>query len=129
GASGPAFAVTRFGNVAGSRGSVIQTWRYLIQTGAKSLPVTDARCTRYWLSQADAVSIVWDALNMMPVEPLVPRVPAFLVTDLAEAMHMPWEECGLRPGESLHEQMSVTDSSEVARRMTVAEIREALEAI
>lgn len=129
GAHGPAFAVARFGNVAGSRGSVIQTWRYLIESGAESLPVTDARCTRYWLSQANAISIVWDAMNMMPIEPLVPSVPAFLITDLAKALRMPWHEVGLRLGENLHEQMSVTDSSDIARRMTVPELMEALNGI
>ena len=129
GATGPMFAVTRFGNVAGSRGSVVHTWRKLIAEGAKTMPVTDARCTRYWLSQDHAVSIVWAALNMMPAEPLVPILPAFLVTDLAEAMQMPWREIGLRPGESLHEQMSATDSSETAHRMTVAELAVALESV
>lgn len=126
GLNGPTFAVARFGNVAGSRGSVIQTWRGLIESGAESLPVTDRRCTRYWLSQENAVSIVWDALNMMPVEPLIPTVPAFLISDLAEAMCMPWHEIGLRPGESLHEQMSFKDSSETARRMTIRELGDAL---
>jgi UDP-N-acetylglucosamine 4,6-dehydratase len=126
GLNGPYFSVTRFGNVAGSRGSVIQTWRDLISAGVKSLPVTDRRCTRYWLSQADAVSIVWAALEIMPVEPLVPTLPAFLVSDLAEALQMPWNETGLRAGESLHEQMSQNDSSETARRMTITELGEAL---
>lgn len=126
GLNGTAFAVTRFGNVAGSRGSVIETWRTLIRAGATSLPVTDRRCTRYWLSQAAAVQIVWDALNMMPRAPLVPQAPAFLVSDLAEAMQMPWHEVGLRPGESLHEQMGEGDSSERARRMTITELVEGL---
>ena len=127
GRNGPAFAVTRFGNVAGSRGSVIDTWRSLMAAGQTSLPVTDQRCTRYWLSPDSAVRIIWDAMNMMPVEPLVPTVPAFLVTDLAEAMQMPWHEIGLRPGESLHEQMSIADSSDVARRMTITELARELE--
>lgn len=129
GLHGPSFAVTRFGNVIGSRGSVLDIWRNLIAGGATSLPVTDARCTRYWLSQAAAVSIVWDALKMMPVKPLIPIAPGFLVSDLAEAMRMPWREIGLRPGESLHEQMSEFDSSETARRMTVAELSIALEGV
>jgi UDP-N-acetylglucosamine 4,6-dehydratase len=129
GAHGPSFAVTRFGNVAGSRGSVIDTWRELIKSGAKSLPITDRRCTRYWLSESSAVRIVWDAVHMMPVEPLIPVAPSFRVQDLAEAMQMPWHEVGLRPGESLHEQMSADDSSEHARRMTVEELRLALEEI
>lgn len=129
GLHGPSFSVARFGNVAGSRGSVIETWRELIKAGVTSLPVTDKRCTRYWLSRDSVVRIVWDAMNMMPVAPLIPSVPAFLVSDLAEAMDMPWHECGLRPGESLHEQMSVLDSSETARRMTIGELTVALDGI
>jgi len=130
GKNGPAFSVTRFGNVAGSRGSVIEIWREAMKRGATSLPVTDRRCTRYWLSAESAVSIVWDAVNMMPLEPLVPNnVPGFLVTDLAEALQMPWHEVGLRAGESLHEHMTQNDSSETARRMTVAELAEALNGV
>lgn len=119
---GPMFSVTRFGNVIGSRGSVLDIWKRMIASGASSLPVTDRNCTRYWLSKRDACVIVWQALHIMPVEPLIPRLPAFLVTDLAESLQMPWHEVGLRPGESLHEKMGRNDSSETAERLTVQQL-------
>ena len=123
GDSGPRFAVTRFGNVMGSRGSVLETWLRLKAAGAKSLPVTDARCTRYWLTQATAVQIVMQTLDQMPAASLPATLPAFLVTDLAEALEMPWNEVGLRPGEQFHESMGDADTSQNAQRLTVAEIK------
>ena len=121
---GPMFAVTRFGNVAGSRGSVVDLWR-----GRRSVLLTDRRCTRYWLREQDALTIIWQALAIMPLEPLVPILRAYALPDLAEAMGAAWEEVGLRPGESLHEQMRDGESSETAPRMTVEEIRLELAAI
>lgn len=120
GASGPMFAVTRFGNVAGSRGSVVEMWRSQIGN------LTDPRCTRYWLTETEALKIVWKALDTMPVEPMIPTLRAYLLLDLAEAMKLQFLVTGLRPGESLHEQMRDGESSETAQRMSVEELRQAL---
>ena len=120
-ATGPAFAVTRFGNVAASRGSVIEMWNSGIGV------LTDPACTRYWLTEAQALSIVWAALEMMPVEPLIPTLRAYRLGDLAEAMNIAHlRTVGLRAGESLHEQMRDGETSETAPRMTVDELRAAL---
>ena len=118
---GPMFAVTRFGNIAGSRGSVIDLWRR--QT---VIEITDPRCTRYWLTEADALNIVWAAVQMMPSEPLVPIARAYCLGDLAEAIGGDFIVTGLRAGEALHEQMREGESSATAERMSVAELREAL---
>ena len=123
GGSGPRFAVTRFGNVAGSRGSVIDMWR----GGGRAL--TEPRCTRYWLGEREAAQIVWAALEEMPAEPMVPTLRAYCLRDLAQAMGVDYgTPTGLRAGESLHEQMREGESSETAPRMTVEELREALRA-
>ena len=124
GLSGPRFAVTRFGNVAGSRGSVLDLWRMGYRT------LTDPRCTRYWLAPKRAMSIVWEALDTMPEAPVIPHLPAYRLGDLAQAMGR--EELtptGLRPGESLHEQLRDGESSETAPRMTVEELRRELAAL
>ena len=119
GEHGPRFAVTRFGNVAGSRGSVIEAWR----SGGV---LTDPECTRYWLTEAQAMSIVWRALDSMPAEPIVPELRAYRLGDLAQAMGVTLAPSGLRPGESLHEALRDGESSETAPRMSVEELREAL---
>ena len=123
---GPRFAVTRFGNVMGSRGSVLENWLALKAAGAKSLPVTDPRCTRYWLRQEEAVGNVMQTLAVMPPEPIALTLSGFLITDLALALQMPWHEVGLRAGESLHESMGYGDSSDTAQRMRLGEIMERL---
>ena len=118
---GPMFACTRFGNIIGSRGSVVDVWR-----SQPLVRLTDPRCTRYWLTEANAMAIIWAALMMMPTEPLVPVARAFNLADLAEAMDKPVELVGLRAGEALHEEMREGESSETAPRMTIDELREAL---
>ena len=113
------FAVTRFGNVAGSRGSVIDMWRQV------RLPsVTDLSCTRYWLSEQEALEIVWDAMTMMPSEPLIPVLRAYKLGDLLDAMGLrDFVLTGLRQGEQMHEALREGESSETAPRMTVEELR------
>lgn len=121
GEHGPMFAVTRFGNVAGSRGSVIDMWR----NGGNTLTHPD--CTRYWLSESDAMAIVWSALELMPSEPLIPVLRAYRLGDLADAMGLDAITfTGLRPGEQMHEGLRDGESSETAPRMTVEELRAAL---
>lgn len=104
---GTRFAVVRYGNVMGSRGSVIPFFRKLAVEG-KPLPITDLRCTRFFITLPQAVQMVVDAFDLMQGgELLVPRIPSMKVTDLAHAIAPGAElvDVGLRPGEKLHEEM------------------------
>ncbi|MFJ3472234.1 UDP-N-acetylglucosamine 4,6-dehydratase (inverting) [Microbacterium maritypicum] len=112
------FAVVRYGNVMGSRGSVIPFFEKLGAEG-KPLPITDLRCTRFFITLPQAVEMVVDTFELMQGgELLVPRIPSMKVTDLAHAV-VPGAELvdvGLRPGEKLHEEMI---SPEEGRRAVV----------
>lgn len=112
------FAVVRYGNVMGSRGSVIPFFRRLGAEG-RPLPITDLRCTRFFITLPQAVQMVVDAFDLMQGgELLVPRIPSMKVVDLAQAV-VPGAEMvdvGLRPGEKLHEEMI---SPEEGRRAVV----------
>lgn len=102
------FAVVRYGNVAGSRGSVIPFFKKLIDEGATELPITDMNMTRFWLKLESAVHMVVDALeNMQGGELYVKKIPSMLMPDLARAIapNLPIKEVGIRPGEKIHEQM------------------------
>ena len=110
-ARGTKFAVVRYGNVMGSRGSVIPFWRGLAAQG-KSLPITDRRMTRFWITLQQAVQFVIDSFEMMDGGELyVPRIPSMRLTDLAEALApgVALEEIGIRPGEKMHEEMISVD--------------------
>ena len=101
------FSVVRYGNVMGSRGSVIPYFRDLAAAG-RPLPITDLRCTRFFITLPQAVQMVVDAFDMMQGgELFVPRIPSMKVTDLAQAIAPGAEmtDVGLRPGEKLHEEM------------------------
>ena len=112
------FAVVRYGNVMGSRGSVIPFFRMLGDEG-KPLPITDLRCTRFFITLPEAVQMVVETFGFMQGgELLVPHIPSMKVTDLAHAV-VPGAELvdvGLRPGEKLHEEMI---SPEEGRRAVV----------
>lgn len=114
-ARGTRFAVVRYGNVMGSRGSVIPFFRSLTERG-EPLPITDDRMTRFWITLPQAVQFVKDCFQTMDGGELyVPRIPSMRVIDLAEAV-APGSatiEVGIRPGEKLHEEMI---SAEDARR-------------
>ena len=110
---GTTFSVVRYGNVMGSRGSVIPFFKELGIEG-KPLPITDLRMTRFWISIENAVKFVFDSLNMMSGGELyVPRIPSMKITDLAHAVapNSILEEIGMRPGEKLHEEMISADDS------------------
>lgn len=112
-AKGADFAVVRYGNVMGSRGSVIPLFRQLIAEG-KPLPVTDARMTRFWITLPQAVQFVVESFDRMAGGELyVPRIPSMRITDLIEALAPGAEtyEIGIRPGEKLHEEMISADDS------------------
>ena len=101
------FAVVRYGNVTGSRGSIIPKFRALHAAG-ESLPITDLRCTRFLITLPDAVQMVLDTFELMQGgELVVPHIPSHLVTDLAQAIApgAKMHDIGLRPGEKLHEEM------------------------
>ncbi|MDR2643661.1 MAG: UDP-N-acetylglucosamine 4,6-dehydratase (inverting) [Planctomycetaceae bacterium] len=108
------FSVVRYGNVAGSRGSVIPFFQKLIREGAKELPITDYRMTRFWLKLESAIDLVCHAVeNMNGGELFVKKIPSMKMTDLAKAIapNLPLKEIGIRPGEKIHEMMiSVEDA-------------------
>ncbi|MDR1999388.1 MAG: polysaccharide biosynthesis protein, partial [Frankiaceae bacterium] len=107
------FSVVRYGNVMGSRGSVIPVFRALAERG-ESLPITDMRMTRFWITLPQAVQFVLDSFDLMcGGELYVPRIPSMRVVDLAQAVApgSPMHEVGIRPGEKLHEEMIAPDDS------------------
>jgi UDP-N-acetylglucosamine 4,6-dehydratase len=108
------FAVVRYGNVVGSRGSIVPLFRDLIAKGADSLPITDARMTRFWITLNQGVRFVLSCLAMTRGgEIFVPKIPSMKIVDLARAMapKLPHKEIGIRPGEKLHEVMVTEDDS------------------
>ena len=108
GCKGTILSVVRYGNVAGSRGSVIPFFKELINSGIKELPITDYRMTRFWLKLEQAVEMVLDALDIMiGGELFVKKIPSMKITDLALAMSpdSKFKEIGIRPGEKIHEMM------------------------
>ena len=113
------FSVVRYGNVMGSRGSVIPYFRKLAEAG-QSLPITDLRCTRFFITLPQAVQLVLDAFeHMQGGELYVPRIPSMKVTDLAQAIApgAAMHDVGLRPGEKLHEEMISPEEGRRALRV------------
>lgn len=108
GPSGTKFSVVRYGNVAGSRGSVIPFFQELVANGAKELPITDMKMTRFWLKLEQAVEMVLEALeHMHGSELFVKKIPSMHMPDLAKAIapELKITEIGIRPGEKIHECM------------------------
>jgi UDP-N-acetylglucosamine 4,6-dehydratase len=109
-----AFSVVRYGNVAGSRGSVVPFFEKLIAQGATSLPITDTNMTRFWISLQESVEFVLKCFRRMRGgEIFVPKLPSIRIVDLATAMapHLPQNVIGIRPGEKLHEILCPADDS------------------
>jgi UDP-N-acetylglucosamine 4,6-dehydratase len=103
---GPKFSVVRYGNVSGSTGSVIPTWRLMKAAGLTKVPVTDPRCSRFWMKIEEAVELIlWTAANMEGGETVVPLLPAYKIGTLAEAMGMEMDIKGIGAGEKLDEAM------------------------
>lgn len=114
GSLGTRFSVIRYGNVVGSRGSVIPLFRKLIAEGAARLPITDERMTRFLITLQQGVDFVISSMTLMQGgEIFVPKIPSVRVVDLARALapHLPQEQVGIRPGEKLHEVMITEDDS------------------
>ena len=114
GAKDVCFSIVRYGNVAGSRGSVIPFFRNIVKEGGTSLPITDYRMTRFWISLDEGVQLVIKALSEAKGgETFISKIPSFKITDLAQAIlpgcEMP--EVGIREGEKLHEIMVTTEDS------------------
>jgi UDP-N-acetylglucosamine 4,6-dehydratase/5-epimerase len=109
-----AFSVVRYGNVAGSRGSVVPFFEKLIAGGATSLPITDVDMTRFWITLQEGVDFVLNNFRRMyGGEIFVPKLPSIRIVDLASAMAptLPQDVVGIRPGEKLHEIMCPADDS------------------
>lgn len=108
------FSVVRYGNVAGSRGSIIPIFKNLIDNGEKELPITDIRMTRFWITLEQGVELVFKALaEAKGGETYISKIPSFKIVDLAKAMlpDMKIKEIGIREGEKLHEIMLTKDDS------------------
>jgi UDP-N-acetylglucosamine 4,6-dehydratase/5-epimerase len=110
------FSVVRYGNVLGSRGSVVPYFKRLIKEGASSLPITEPNMTRFWITLEEAVEFVLKNFNRMQGgEIFVPKIPSMKMTDMAKALapNLKQEIIGIRPGEKLHELMCPTDDSHI----------------
>lgn len=108
------FSVVRYGNVVGSRGSVVPLFKKLIANGARDLPITDTRMTRFWITLEQGVNFVLkNFARMQGGELFIPKIPSMKMTDLAKAMapNLGIKIIGIRPGEKLHETMISKDDA------------------
>ncbi len=108
------FSVVRYGNVVGSRGSVLPFFKKQIEDGVKELPITDARMTRFWITLPQGIEFVLKNFSRMHGgEIFVPKIPSMRILDLVAALapKMPTKIVGIRPGEKLHEVMCPADDS------------------
>lgn len=114
GSIGTRFSVVRYGNVLGSRGSVIPFFRKLLAEGADSLPITDAEMTRFWITLQQGVDFVLSSMSLMKGgEIFVPKIPSMKVIELASYMapDLPHRVVGIRPGEKIHETLITEDDA------------------
>jgi UDP-N-acetylglucosamine 4,6-dehydratase (inverting) len=118
GEKGAIFSVVRYGNVAGSRGSVIPFFKDLVKNNIKEIPITDLRMTRFWITLEQGVELVFKALEESKGgETYISKIPSFKITDLAKAIggkDISLKEVGIREGEKLHEVMVTKDDSRLA---------------
>jgi len=125
---GPKYSCCRYGNIWRSTGSVVPVWESMIKVGSKSVPLTDGDCTRFFMRGPEAVDLVLNTIETMPPDkPVIPELPAYRMADLATAMGVATDITGLPGWEKKHESMDFGNSSDVARRMTVDELRYELE--
>lgn len=128
----PSFAVVRYGNVAGSAGSVIPRWREILKN-SDTVPVSDPDCTRFWMFMDEAVELVDSVAigrhNMFSNgnDIIIPELPAYRLGDLATAMGAKMKITGLPAWEKKHEGMDFGNTSDIAPRMSVEAIQKALE--
>lgn len=117
---GTKFAVVRYGNVIGSRGSVVPLFRELCRSGATTLPVTDPRMTRFWITLEQGVSFVLSSCAIMRGgEIFIPKIPSMKIVDLAAciAPNVLLRTVGIRPGEKLHEVMITEDDARMTSEL------------
>lgn len=110
------FSVVRYGNVIGSRGSVIPFFKKLIEDGATQLPITEPNMTRFWITLQDGVNFVLKNFQRMQGgEIFIPKIPSMKMTEMATAIapHLEQDVIGIRPGEKLHELMCPVDDSHI----------------
>ena len=108
------FSVTRYGNVIGSRGSVVEVFNNIVKNKSKFFPITDLQMTRFWMHLDYGVKFVFENFSRMKGgEIFVPKIPSIKISDLAKSIDnkIPQKEIGLRPGEKLHEVLISRDSS------------------
>ncbi|GGJ64209.1 UDP-N-acetylglucosamine 4,6-dehydratase [Anoxybacillus voinovskiensis] len=108
------FSVVRYGNVVGSRGSVIPFFKKLVKEGVKELPITDVRMTRFWITLEQGIHFVFKSFERMyGGEIFVPKLPSARIVDIAKAIapYLPYKIIGIRPGEKIHEVMCPKDDS------------------
>ena len=111
---GTRYSVVRYGNVVGSRGSVVPFFQKIVRDGGDELPITDPRMTRFWITVEQGVEFVLSSLHLMQGgEIFVPKIPSLTVTNLANAIApgLTHKIIGIRPGEKLHETMITTDDA------------------
>jgi UDP-N-acetylglucosamine 4,6-dehydratase/5-epimerase len=132
----PVFTVVRYGNVIGSRGSVVPFFQRLISEGAKSLPITDEKMTRFWITLENGVDFVLSSMDLMQGgEIFVPKIPSMKIVDMAAtvAPNMPTHVVGIRPGEKLHEVMITEDDArstiELEDRYVIRPVPDGLERV
>lgn len=124
---GPRFAICRYGNIWRSTGSVVPIWQQLIRAGATSVPVTDPECTRFFMRIEEAVQLVLEtARTMRGGELAIPALPAYRLGDLAAALNVGMDIKGLPAWEKRHESMAPGNSSDVAPRLTIDDLRRAI---
>ncbi len=114
GADGTKFSVVRYGNVLGSRGSVVPFFKNLVDSGKDVLPITDPRMTRFWITLTQGVNFVLSSMEMTRGgEIFVPKIASSTITDIATLIgpHLEQKNVGIRPGEKLHETMIPADDS------------------
>jgi UDP-N-acetylglucosamine 4,6-dehydratase len=114
GENGCRFSVVRYGNVVGSRGSVVPFFKKLIAEGVKAIPITDSRMTRFWITLDQGVDVVLKGFERMyGGEIFVPKIPSIRIVDLATSMapNIPQQIVGIRPGEKIHEIMCPLDTA------------------
>ena len=114
GADGTTFGVVRYGNVVGSRGSVVPFFKKLAADGAEALPITDSRMTRFWITLTQGVNFVLSSMEMSRGgEIFVPKIASSTITDIANLISptLSHKVVGVRPGEKLHETMISADDS------------------
>lgn len=117
---GTRFAVVRYGNVIGSRGSIVPVFQRRIARKEKTLPITDPRMTRFWITLQQGVDFVLSCLDLASGgEVFVPKIPSMRITDLAKTMapDLEHEIIGIRPGEKLHEVMITEDDARLTMEL------------